>query len=1040
MPALTSEDLGQPLAKRQKRTEDEASQSSRLPGSKIFSPFRTLGLVSSTAVPFTSTRLGKSTFQLTTSVGRVLQTYDVRRGLHLVFLSRPQTPDVITATFAWQDKVFAAWGSQRGDAPGGVWVFKRGKKVAALAASLELNEPIDQLLVFGSWVVGCTKSRIEVWKSDSYEHYTTLRPVQAGEFADDYHYTGKMCNMPTYLNKIFIGRSDGGVDIWNVRTGKLLHSILPPPDAGAVTALEPAPVLSFLAIAHKSGALSIYNVEVDQPILSLRGAPSGNSPITSIAFRGDDRGAGHDGKEAGVMATTSLDSGDITLWDLNRGGRVTGVLRGAHLVSGGQSGSIINNIEFLDGQPILVSSGIDNSLRTWIFDETLFSPIPKPLHARRGHSALVTAITFPSAPSEGSEFGGKWLLSASKDCSLWGFSLRKDSQNAELSQGQIEHKAKKSDPSATTRLESKNVSEVTCIACSLNRDGGMAVTTTGPIWSNSKLTNTDASTTTGWESVITSHRGDKYARTWFWGKKKAGRWVFETGDSTEVKSVAISPCGTFAVIGSAGGYVDMFNLQSGAHRRQFPPRSPSGSRIPTTDKLRADSLKLGKARHTKAVTGLMIDGLNRTVISCGLDGKVKFWDFLSGNLLDELDWSSTTAITGLRFSSTSELVAFSCDDLSIRVVDIETRKLVRELWGCVGQVNDFTFSNDGRWIIAASMDSIIRVWDLPTGHLVDAFRVSSTCTALAMSATGEFLATAHADSIGVNIWNNRSLFMPVSTRSVENEDLSEIEAPTVSGEIGTGIIEAAFGEEQNEDDKDGPVLSPEQLARDLVTLSVVPRSRWQTLLNLDVIKERNKPKEAPKAPEKAPFFLPSLITSNTPVSGSDNQALKLDADPAHSVQTTGAERSQVQRLQNGKGQNAHTSRFTILLHAGHSSGNYEPFVEHLKSLPPAKADVEIRSLDPQIGAESNELLDFVVALTGHLKLRKDFELVNAWMSVFLRVHADIIRKCSIEKGLHSRAIADALADWSNEQQQEAKRLAQLMGYCRGVVGFLRSAR
>lgn len=29
------------------------------------------------------------------------------------------------------------------------------------------------------------------------------------------------------------------------------------------------------------------------------------------------------------------------------------------------------------------------------------------------------------------------------------------------------------------------------------------------------------------------------------------------------------------------------------------------------------------SKHTKSVTGLMIDNLNRTVVSCGLDGKLK---------------------------------------------------------------------------------------------------------------------------------------------------------------------------------------------------------------------------------------------------------------------------------------------------------------------------------------------------------------------------------------------------------------------------------
>lgn len=62
------------------------------------------------------------------------------------------------------------------------------------------------------------------------------------------------------------------------------------------------------------------------------------------------------------------------------------------------------------------------------------------------------------------------------------------------------------------------------------------------------------------------------------------------------------------------------------------------------------------------------------------------------------------------------------------------------------------FSNDGRWIVAASTDRIIRVWDLATGHLIDVVRSQSVCIALAFSNTGEFLATAHEEDIGINIW------------------------------------------------------------------------------------------------------------------------------------------------------------------------------------------------------------------------------------------------------------------------------------------------
>ncbi|OJJ35746.1 hypothetical protein ASPWEDRAFT_40984 [Aspergillus wentii DTO 134E9] len=1024
MPSYDEETFDLPLAKRQKRLVDEKSpKRPQATGSKVFSPFRTLGLVSSTAVPFTCVRLGKATIQITTSVGRSLQTYDLRRGLSLIFVSRPQTPEIITATYAWQDKVFAAWGNLQPGTQGGIWVFKRGKIIASLETPPSLVEPIERLLVFGTWIVGCCKKSIEVWKTSSYEHYTTLIPQCPGEHI----YTGQMCNLPTYLNKIFVGRSDGSVDIWNLRTGKFLYSILPAStNHGPVTALQPTPVLSLLAIAHKNGALSIQNVETDQLVLCLRTASTEAATTTSIAFRSDNLGAGEDGRKSGVMATACLDSGDITMWDLNNGGRVAGILRKAHRVSENEAGSGINHIEFLDGQPLLVSSGKDNSLRTWIFDETPFSPIPRPLHSRSGHSAAVTALGFLPASSDGSEFSGKWLLSASKDCSLWGFSLRKDSQNTELSQGSMENKAKKmgGNTGGGTNIGTLNdlkAPEITCIACSLNRDGGMGITTSGSIWANPRFTNTDASNTTGWESIVTGHRGDKYARTWFWGKKKAGRWVFESGDGTDVKSVAISQCGTFAFIGSAGGSIDMFNLQSGSHRQSFPARPLKPY----------DRRKTEEAKHTKAVTGLMVDGLNQTVISCGLDGKVKFWDFISGTLIDELNWHPMAAITGLRYSSASELVAFSCDDLSIRVVDIETRKVVREFWGCVGQVNDFTFSNDGRWVLGASMDSIIRVWDLPTGHLIDVFHVSSTCTALAMSSTGEFLATSHADGVGVNIWTNRSLFIPVSTKNMDENDIPNIHTPTMSSECGVGLIDAAFSEEHMQDEAEGPVLSTEQLSQDMVTLSIIPKSKWQTLLHLDMIKERNRPKDAPKTPKNAPFFLPS------PSEGASAHE-NIGIEPI--VESTAAERSRITKMQNSSGGSPIGSRFTCLLQSGCQTGDFDPFIEYLKSLSPAKADLEIRSLDPRVQEGSSELSVFIVALTSRLRLKKDFELVNAWMAVLLKIHADTLGNCSEENTGEHNILRDALIIWSQEQQTESKRLAGLVGYCRGVVGFLRSSR
>lgn len=134
------------------------------------------------------------------------------------------------------------------------------------------------------------------------------------------------------------------------------------------------------------------------------------------------------------------------------------------------------------------------------------------------------------------------------------------------------------------------------------------------------------------------------------------------------------------------------------------------------------------------------------------------------------------------------------------------------------------------------MDSVVRVWDLPTGHLIDAFRLQNTCTALAFSDSGDFLATAHADEVGINIWNNKSLFMHVPTSHIDEDAIRDISAPTASGEGGVAMIEASFNQDGDADNQSAPLLTREQLSNDMMTLSITPKSRWQTLLNLDVIK------------------------------------------------------------------------------------------------------------------------------------------------------------------------------------------------------------
>lgn len=112
----------------------------------------------------------------------------------------------------------------------------------------------------------------------------------------------------------------------------------------------------------------------------------------------------------------------------------------------------------------------------------------------------------------------------------------------------------------------------------------------------------------------------------------------------------------------------------------------------------------------------------------------------------------------------------------------------------------------------------------------------------------------------------------------------------------------------------------------------------------------------------------------------------------------------------------------------------DEFIEHLKSLSPSSADLELRSMS--IGdtgdSDSNELLHFIRALTARLNARRDYELTQAWMTVFLRLHFDLV--------METEVLLVELKKWKARQEIEKDRLSNLVGYCGGVVSFLRSPR
>lgn len=91
-----------------------------------------------------------------------------------------------------------------------------------------------------------------------------------------------------------------------------------------------------------------------------------------------------DGEET---MTTSSESGALAIWNLNKR-TLIGQVPDAHC-------GAITRIHYLDGEPLMVSAGVDNTLKTWIND--MGDGMPRQLVLLEGHSKPVTAVKFISS-------------------------------------------------------------------------------------------------------------------------------------------------------------------------------------------------------------------------------------------------------------------------------------------------------------------------------------------------------------------------------------------------------------------------------------------------------------------------------------------------------------------------------------------------------------------------------------------------------------------------------------------------------------------
>ncbi|KAF8163624.1 Utp21-domain-containing protein [Crassisporium funariophilum] len=922
---------------------------------RLFVPFRALGLITN-HVPFVlQTRSHKGAtdgprIHLLTCLGKAWALWEGGK-MGLMFVG-PDAPEHISSMAMDGDAVWIAAGVH-------AIRYIRGKEV--LRVTNPLGTSLSFITIFGSQLLALNEGgdRMFVWSTTDGELESTI--------AFDPGFTAVSILHPaTYLNKVVVASSQGGMQLWNTRTQICIHQFTPArllsspnllafgpnEQECAITSLVQSPAIDVVGIGFASGEISVYDIRADERMMQMF---MEGGDIRALGFRTD----GHP-----ILASASS-AGHIALWDLNAGGRLLHMIRGAH-------GGAVTAVEWVPGQPVLITSGEDNSVKQWLFDSP--TAPPRLLKFRSGHHAPPHLIRYYGDD-------GKQLLTASRDRSLRCTSVVRDSRSFELSQGSLLKKA----TALSIPLASLKFPPIASISYSPAR-------------------------AKDWDDIMTAHGDEPFARTWTMQGKRLGKHNLGLADSHKnkskdrgtvgpIKAVCVTACGNFGIASSSAGQINLYNMQSGIKRKTY-------TLGPCPPEVAARFYSGTAKRSERSVTGLATDSLNTVVMASTLDGTVNFFDFQTTKLEHTMVLPSTAV--SILLHRDSGLLAIVCDDMVVRIVDIETRRIVRELTGFHGRVLDITFSPDSRWLITTSLDSIIRTFDVPTGRLIDAFRTSSLATSVSFSPTNDFLATAHIDSVGVFLWANRAQYAEVSFQSVSNEDISEVSLPSMQGLIEDEAIDALAALTVSEATTD-VYSTPPQLDGELITLTLLPRSRWQTLLNLEVIQQRNKPKEPPKAPEKAPFFLPTLPGVET----------RFALEVKDSAQKPKTDTRRLERALRGT-----ESVFCQKLAAEGSDGDYEGFFNYAKMLSPAALDLELRSL-----VTLEHLSLFINALNQRLTSHRDFEAVQAFQNVFLRMHGDVL--------VANSEMRHELENLIEVQRKESRRVLELIASSLGTLGFVR---
>ena len=264
------------------------------------------------------------------------------------------------------------------------------------------------------------------------------------------------------------------------------------------------------------------------------------------------------------------------------------------------------------------------------------------------------------------------------------------------------------------------------------------------------------------KTIATARKRDNTVYLWNAVTRKRKGTLERVGKGS-IESFAYSPDGrTFA---TAGGWEDnvvqLWDAHTGAHKTTL-------------------------TGHTKQVNSVAHSPDGKMIVSGGADGMVRLWDVTTGTHKATLTHGSwihflfpwlNPPVNAVAYSPNGNTVAAASIDSLVRLWDTRTPKLKATLTGHTGPVNAVVYSPDGNTIATAGgwKDNTVRLWDAVTGQTRGILTGYIHISSVAYSPDGKTIATSgDYRSDALQLWDAKTKKLKTTYTKHTKGDLSSM--------------------------------------------------------------------------------------------------------------------------------------------------------------------------------------------------------------------------------------------------------------------------